>query len=163
MLKHIAHSFFSSISEDSFGALLTEGEHPSPFLLFHPRSQAEDYRQFDVEFYQVCCLDAQLCDMFHERRPSDTCLATPIATSSQVSRRKRFIFFVVVFIYVPPFWSKCLKCNVFNPSLSIPKVGSGVIHTSTLSMVECTPSMDVESTLLSRWRDFSNSRLAHSQ
>ena len=63
-----------------------------------------------MEFYQVCCLDAQLCDMFHERRPSDTCLATPIATSSQVSRRKRFIFFVVVFIYVPPFWSKCLKC-----------------------------------------------------
>ena len=99
------------ISSENFGALLIEGEHPSPFLLFHPVCQKQDYIQHDVQFYQVCCERAKRCDMFNERRPSDNCQSASMpgtAMSDTAKRRKRFIFFIVVIFYTPPFWSKSL-------------------------------------------------------
>ena len=86
ILKH----YFVNLSEDSFGALLTEGEHPSPLLLFHPVYQRNDYVQYDKEFYQSCCQNAKSCDLFRERRPSDNCLL-------DFNRNKQF--------YTPLIWS----------------------------------------------------------
>ena len=61
-------------SPQSFGALLTEGKYGSPLLISNPYFHSRQvYEDDDLNFHRMCCLDADRCDLFHMRRPSDDC------------------------------------------------------------------------------------------
>ena len=60
-----------------FGALLNspsdDGDRGS-LLLFETISDASiEYFTFNVEFRTACCNNADLCNLYYERRPSDEC------------------------------------------------------------------------------------------
>ena len=62
-----------SIQSSSFGALLTGPPDGGSVDRFHESINANLHNAQDVKPYEDCCLISGHCDMYYERRPSDTC------------------------------------------------------------------------------------------
>ena len=57
----------------TWGSLISTGLRTSSLLLYHPRFYPSLYMRFDREFRETCCGVANLCGLYQNQRPPNTC------------------------------------------------------------------------------------------
>lgn len=87
---------------DSDGSLIVGSKHGGSVLLYNPLMYYHNYIEEDRNPYQYCCIDSNLCNLYHKFRPSKGCRDYCSPKTCKLIKNNSQIFDVPLLSYYIP-------------------------------------------------------------